>query len=96
MRFLANENIPGPVVRTLREAGHDVPFMVGRETMIKPSWIPWHQVVRLRDGLRTGELALNEFAAGVAELQSSSAPISASRRVTSVSSCSTTAPTGSG
>ena len=24
MRFLANENIPGPVVRTLREAGHDV------------------------------------------------------------------------
>ncbi len=24
MRFLANENIPGPVVRTRREAGHDV------------------------------------------------------------------------
>ena len=24
MRFLANENIPGPVVRTLRQAGHDV------------------------------------------------------------------------
>jgi predicted nuclease of predicted toxin-antitoxin system len=24
MRFLANENIPGPVVRTLRELGHDV------------------------------------------------------------------------
>lgn len=24
MRFLANENVPGPVVRGLREAGHDV------------------------------------------------------------------------
>lgn len=24
MRLLANENIPGPVVRTLRELGHDV------------------------------------------------------------------------
>lgn len=24
MRFLANENIPGPVVRQLRELGHDV------------------------------------------------------------------------
>lgn len=24
MRFLANENIPGPVVRTLRNLGHDV------------------------------------------------------------------------
>lgn len=31
--------------------------------MSKPSWTPWHQVVRLRDDLRTGELALNEFAA---------------------------------
>ncbi len=31
--------------------------------MTKPSWTPWHQVVRLRDDLRTGELALNEFAA---------------------------------
>ncbi|MBY0493812.1 MAG: DUF5615 family PIN-like protein [Cyanobacteria bacterium] len=24
MRFLANENIPGPIVRALRELGHDV------------------------------------------------------------------------
>lgn len=24
MRFLANENVPGPVVRRLRELGHDV------------------------------------------------------------------------
>lgn len=24
MRFLANENVPGPVVRALRELGHDV------------------------------------------------------------------------
>ena len=31
--------------------------------MSKASWTPWHQVVRLRDDLRTGELALNEFAA---------------------------------
>ena len=31
--------------------------------MSNPSWIPWHQVVRLRDDLRAGELALNEFAA---------------------------------
>src|SRR5687767_14006288 len=31
--------------------------------MSKPSWTPWHQIVRLRDDLRTGELALNEFAA---------------------------------
>ena len=31
--------------------------------MSKPSWSPWHQVVRLREDLRTGELALNEFAA---------------------------------
>lgn len=31
--------------------------------MSEPSWTPWHQVVRLRDDLRTGELALNEFAA---------------------------------
>jgi hypothetical protein len=31
--------------------------------MSKPSWAPWHQIVRLRDDLRTGELALNEFAA---------------------------------
>lgn len=31
--------------------------------MSKPSWNPWHQVVHLREDLRTGELALNEFAA---------------------------------
>src|SRR6266581_269684 len=32
-------------------------------TMSKASGPPWHQIVRLRDDLRTGELALNEFAA---------------------------------
>src|SRR3954464_4349249 len=31
--------------------------------MAKPSWTPWHQVVTLRDDLKTGQLALNEFAA---------------------------------
>ena len=31
--------------------------------MSKLSWNPWHQVVQLREDLRTGELALNEFAA---------------------------------
>jgi predicted AAA+ superfamily ATPase len=31
--------------------------------MAKTSWTPWHEVVRLRDDLRTGDLALNEFAA---------------------------------
>ncbi len=30
---------------------------------IKPSWMPWHEVVRLRDDLRTGELSLAVFAA---------------------------------
>ncbi|MPZ20368.1 MAG: DUF499 domain-containing protein [Luteitalea sp.] len=33
--------------------------------MSKPSWNPWHQVVQLREDLRTGELALNEFAADI-------------------------------
>lgn len=31
--------------------------------MTKLPWTPWHQVVTLRDDLKTGELALNEFAA---------------------------------
>ncbi len=31
--------------------------------MTKLPWTPWHQVVALRDDVRTGELALNEFAA---------------------------------
>ena len=30
--------------------------------MTKPSWTPWHQIIRLRDDLKTGELSLNEFA----------------------------------
>lgn len=31
--------------------------------MPKLPWTPWHEVVRLRDDLKTGELALHEFAA---------------------------------
>ena len=31
--------------------------------MIKPSWKPWHEVVQLRDDLKTGELSLAVFAA---------------------------------
>jgi hypothetical protein len=31
--------------------------------MAKLAWNPWHQVVKLREDVRTGELALNEFAA---------------------------------
>src|SRR5215510_14759530 len=31
--------------------------------MAKQPWTPWHQVVTLRDDLKTGQLALNEFAA---------------------------------
>lgn len=31
--------------------------------MLKTPWTPWHKVVTLREDLRTGELALNEFAA---------------------------------
>src|SRR5256885_1338835 len=31
--------------------------------MSKLAWKPWHKVVRLRDDLRTGELAMNLFAA---------------------------------
>ena len=29
----------------------------------KPSWKPWHEVVQLRDDLKTGELSLAVFAA---------------------------------
>ncbi len=31
--------------------------------MTKLSWTPWHKVVTLRDGLRSGELSLSIFAA---------------------------------
>lgn len=31
--------------------------------MPKPPWTPWHEVVRLREDVRTGELSLNTFAA---------------------------------
>ena len=36
--------------------------------MGKLAWKPWHEVVKLRDDVRTGELALNEFAADLWEV----------------------------
>ena len=40
-------------------------------------WKPWHHVVTLREDLRTGELALNQFAADLYEvmMQSGKRPI---------------------
>ncbi|HEX9595576.1 MAG TPA: hypothetical protein VF982_01745, partial [Anaerolineales bacterium] len=32
-------------------------------------WTPWHQVVSLRDDLRTGELSLSVFAADLYDVQ---------------------------
>ena len=54
----------GQAPATLRDVGLGAPQIERTGVaMSKPSWTPWHQVVRLRDDLRTGELALNEFAA---------------------------------
>lgn len=36
--------------------------------MTKLPWKPWHQVVKLRDDLKTGELSLNQFAADLYEV----------------------------
>ncbi len=36
--------------------------------MTKLAWKPWHQVVQLRDDLKTGELSLNQFAADLYEV----------------------------
>jgi len=36
--------------------------------MSKLAWKPWHQVVQLRDDLRTGDLSLNQFAADLYEV----------------------------
>jgi hypothetical protein len=36
--------------------------------MAKLSWKPWHQVVRLRDDLKSGELPLHMFAADLYEV----------------------------
>ena len=36
--------------------------------MAKQPWKAWHEVVRLRDDLKTGELALNQFAADLYEV----------------------------
>ena len=34
----------------------------------KPSYKPWHEVVQLRDGLKTGELLLAVFAADLCDV----------------------------
>ena len=36
--------------------------------MAKPPWKPWHEVVKLRDDLRSGELPLHMFAADLYEV----------------------------
>jgi hypothetical protein len=36
--------------------------------MPRPSWGPWHNVIRLRDDLRSGELPLHMFAADLYEV----------------------------
>ena len=36
--------------------------------MTKLAWKPWHQVVQLRDDLKSGELSLNQFAADLYEV----------------------------
>ncbi len=36
--------------------------------MTKLAWKPWHQVVQLRDDLKTGDLSLNQFAADLYEV----------------------------
>lgn len=36
--------------------------------MSKLAWKAWHQVVSLRDDLRTGDLSLNQFAADLYEV----------------------------
>jgi predicted AAA+ superfamily ATPase len=33
--------------------------------MSKPQWKPWHQVVELRQDVRTGERSLSQFVAGL-------------------------------
>jgi hypothetical protein len=40
--------------------------------MTKLPWTPWHKVVTLREDVRTGELALNEFAADLYDVASRS------------------------
>ena len=45
--------------------------------MAKLPWTPWHQVVQLRDDLKTGDLALHQFAADLYEvtMQSGKRPV---------------------
>lgn len=45
--------------------------------MAKPAWKPWHEVVKLRDDVRTGDLSLSVFAADLYDvaMKSGSRPI---------------------
>jgi hypothetical protein len=52
--------------------------------MIKPAWKPWHQVVRLRDDVRSGELSLQMFAADLYDVAMGQAkPVYQDRRSSS-------------
>src|SRR5947209_19391921 len=42
--------------------------MVGVDYMSKLPWKPWHEVVKLREDLQSGELSLQMFAADLCEL----------------------------
>ncbi len=52
-------------ISTLSPSGsdHTTNLLSGDDMRKKQSWKPWHEVVRLRDDVRTGELSLTEFAA---------------------------------
>src|SRR5207237_43165 len=64
-RWLEGAGHPGGFSerRGHRAAGGPDSGLVGRATMSALSWAPWHQVVKLRTELKTGELTLSQFAA---------------------------------
>ena len=41
--------------------------------MAKPIWKPWHEVVKLREDVRTGELSLATFAADLYQVMMAAA-----------------------
>jgi predicted nuclease of predicted toxin-antitoxin system len=61
MRFLANENVPGPVVRQLRQLGHDVVWVKedlrGEEDRKILAWAQSDQRVTVTCDTDFGELA---------------------------------------